>query len=111
MSYNAMPLSSLAASQDPMGNSIHNRYSPARMENDFHGLRVFKALMVVHTILQNQDMKKDVAREEKGREELMFWMDVVLHDCKYGRRGYNGMHFPPASRKSQRRFNMLTDTP
>jgi hypothetical protein len=91
LAYNPVPLDSMAAAQDPMGNSIHNRASVARMESDFHGLRVFKALIVVHTIVQDQDTGNNLAMKENGSEELKFWMETVLHDCKHGQKELRGI--------------------
>jgi hypothetical protein len=61
------------------------------MESNFHGLRVFKALIVVHTILLDQQTGNNLAMNENGREELKFWIETVLHDCKHGQKKLRGI--------------------
>lgn len=88
------PGQSLANVYDPLGNSIHNPTSAARMASEYYGLRVFKAMIAVHAILQHrQGIRTETTSEEKGREELLFWIETVLHDLKYGHDAKRG-RFP-----------------
>ena len=90
MAYRPLPLQSLGSIHSSLGNSIHNPSSVASMGVSNHVLRVFKALIVVHSTLQNSSTDKNTPTFEKGVEELRFWMETIVHDCKYGKEGERG---------------------
>lgn len=55
-----------------------------------HGIRVFKALIVVHSILRVGTLGTSPPNE-KAWEELKFWMETIVHDVKYHPEGERGI--------------------
>src|SRR3990170_118043 len=78
-------MQTLSDNSDPLGNSIHNKYSQARMSSDLHGLRAFKALILIHSILQEgPEAMADIS-------PLRSWMVDLTHEAEWecdGKRGY-----------------------
>jgi hypothetical protein len=92
LAYTPAPLQSLGSIHNPLGNSIHNSSSVAGMSVALHGVRVFKALIVVHSTLQNRKSETS-AVNETAWDEFKFWMETIVHDVKYQIEGERGLLF------------------
>lgn len=94
LSYTPPPLSTLALSQDPMGNSIHNPSSTAHLSASLFGVRVFKGLTIVHQLLRHDDQVLEHnhnSEEEIAWKEVGKWMEGLVdevRDLEDGERGY-----------------------
>lgn len=87
------------------GSSTHSALSLDRRASDLHGVRTFKATIVVHQLLRNartssvnpgDEIECEIRRSADDwtsvKDELQWWTETVMHDIKHGCGGTTGTH-------------------